>query len=137
MKKSIKIDNIEFINIGTYISRDDYVSRIVHNNIKITDRKSIVYVLVVDNEIMYVGKTIQGYTRPLNYHKNDVMKSVKSGIQKTLTSGQNVDVFTHEPSQIIYGDLTLDIIEAIEQAMIVKHRPCWNNHIQRIIPNMV
>ena len=59
----------------------------------------LIYVLVVDNYIKYIGES-KRYSRPLNYHKNNVMKDVREGIKKeVLYNNKEVKVYIYEPSK--------------------------------------
>jgi hypothetical protein len=96
-----------------------------------TERISLVYAFIVDDSIKYLGKTIQGYSRPFNYIKNTVMKDVQSGILETLNNGGFVDILVKtENLSHKLDDLALDLCESYEQALITKYKPAWNNHIR-------
>ena len=87
--------------------------------------------LCISNKCMYIGKTIQGYSRPLNYHKNRVMKTVYYGIHKEVNNNNVIDVYAlDEGLTMNYLDLKLNIVEAVEQALISKCDPEWNNFKQ-------
>ena len=122
----------KFYKIGLYKSENNKVIRSVEGNIQITERKSLVYMFCVNNRCMYIGKTIQGYTRPLNYHKNTVMDTVYKGIIKEVVENDNVVIVyaLDEDLTSNYLDLTLNITEAVEQALISKYQPNWNKFIQ-------
>jgi len=58
----------------------------------------LIYVLIVDDYIKYIGES-KRYSRPLNYHKNNVMKAVEKGINKeVLENNKEVKVYIYEPS---------------------------------------
>ena len=58
----------------------------------------LIYVLIVDDYIKYIGES-KRYVRPLNYHKNNVMKAVEKGINKeVLENNKEVKVYIYEPS---------------------------------------
>jgi hypothetical protein len=96
-----------------------------------TERISLVYAFVVGDSIKYIGKTIQGYSRPFNYIKNTVMKDVQSGILETLNDEGHVDILVKtENLSHQMDDLSLDLCESYEQALISKYKPAWNNHIR-------
>jgi len=135
MNKIKKLNTIEFIYIAKYIQQNEIVTVDVVPSIKKTERKSLVYILVdesdKENIVKYIGKTIQGYSRPLSYHKNNVMKDVKVGIEYSVGKGNDIDVYIFEPPLLTFKGLQLDIIESLEQALIKKHKPEWNNHIAK------
>ena len=58
----------------------------------------LIYVLIVDDYIKYIGES-KRYSRPLNYHKNNVMKAVKKGIKtEVVENNKEVKVYIYEPS---------------------------------------
>lgn len=60
------------------------------------------------------------------------MDTVRQGILNACEKGETVQIFVRtEDLSIQFEGLTLDIIEALEQALIKKFRPDWNNHIQK------
>jgi len=126
------IKRYKFYKIGCYKLENNKVISSAENNIKVTERKPLVYMLCLNNKCMYIGKTIQGYSRPLNYHKNVVMRTVYEGIQhEVIENGDVVYVYAlHEGLTSAYLDLRLNLAEAVEQALISKYQPNWNNFIQ-------
>jgi hypothetical protein len=59
----------------------------------------LIYVLIVDDYIKYIGES-KRYSRPLSYHKNNVMKDVGEGIKKeVLYNNKEVKVYIYEPSK--------------------------------------
>jgi hypothetical protein len=119
-----------FQKIGAYhLNADGTVGR--SNEVQITIRKPLVYGIFCDGICKYLGKTIQGYSRPLNYHKNDVMKTVRDGIEVSLKNGMSVEVYAKENDLVLHHEgLELNAVEAIEQALITRHTPEWNNFVQ-------
>jgi hypothetical protein len=128
--------NFGFVSIGVYFKNSNN-EPFCRFNVKKSDIKSLVYALVVENEIKYIGKTIRGYSRPLSYLKNDVMVNVKEGILNSLKDNRKVHVLV-KSENLIYTmeglDIDIDIAEGYEQALISKFKPEWNNHI-RELPN--
>ncbi len=132
-QRDLFIKKYNFEKIGTYTSgQTGIVDRISETHIRISERKSLVYALFVGEACMYIGKTIQGYSRPLSYHKNEIMKSVKSGIENTIKNKNTVEVYAKTDNlNLDFIDLNLNIVEAIEQALITKYDPEWNNFRQK------
>ena len=121
----------KFINIGYYYETSEGCVDVLYEGIRKSDRVSLVYMMVVDDEIKYIGKTIQGYVRPLSYHKNPIMVDVNDGIFEACTQGKTVKVYVRKFDEpLVFEGLELDICEAYEQALISKYKPEWNNHIR-------
>ena len=93
---------------------------------KISERVSLVYLLVCRGEILYIGETIQGYRRPLGYLKNKVMSNVRDGILGMVDNGHEVDVYARTGLTYEFENMTLDITKGYEGALIKKINPNWN-----------
>jgi len=130
----MKFNQTNFYYIGKYVKGDDSeVKQITDPSIKKSEKLNLVYTLLIDGECMYVGKTVQGYSRPLNYHKNAVMKDVKNGIEKSIASGKEIEVYVRAfPEPMEFEDLKLEIFLSYEMALIGKYKPEWNNEM---LPN--
>jgi hypothetical protein len=120
-----------FRRIGSYHLEGDGVTR--RAIVPITQRLPLVYAIVADETVRYLGKTVQGYSRPLNYHKNDVMTDVRDGIRAELQAGRPVTVWAKADGlHAIHEGLELNLIEAIEHALIRQLSPAWNNQTQAL-----
>lgn len=123
------IDN--FIFVGHYRQAWDAIQPFLNEGVDKAERVSLVYMFVVEDEIKYIGKTIQGHIRPLSYHKNNVMVDVRDGIFNACAEGGIVKIYTRRfDTPLMFEGLELDICEAYEQALITKYKPAWNNHIR-------
>jgi len=127
----MKFNQENFYFIGKYTKgNDSEVKQITDASIKKSDKLNLVYTLLIDGECMYVGKTVQGYSRPLNYHKNEVMKDVKAGIEEAISNGKEVEVYVRTFTEPVeYEDLKLEIFLSYEMALIGKYRPEWNKEM--------
>ncbi|MEI6715429.1 MAG: hypothetical protein WCO60_16855 [Verrucomicrobiota bacterium] len=118
-----------FQKIGSYcLDQNKSVHR--RAEVLVTKRKPLVYAIFSGDTCKYIGKTVQGYSRPLGYHKNDVMKDVRDGIERELHLGNEVTVYAKEEGLwLSYEGLTINVIEGIEQALVTTYRPEWNNFV--------
>ena len=69
----------------------------------VTKRRSFpqVYLFIVGGEITYIGETRQGYSRPLSYHRNKIIKRQNEAILRSTESGHRVSVYAPEvPSRL-------------------------------------
>ncbi len=121
-----------FRPIGSFhLQADGSVGRTA--SVPVTRRLPLVYAICADEECRYVGKTVQGYGRPLGYHKNDVMTGVRDGIRDDLRSGRRVTVHAKESGlRASHEGLELNLIEAIEHALIRGLDPAWNRQVQAL-----
>ena len=90
-----------FDEVGTYYKNklDKVDLKYERGDKSKVSENGLIYVLVVDNYIKYIGES-KRYSRPLNYHKNNVMKDVREGIKKeVLDNNKEVKVYIYEPSK--------------------------------------
>lgn len=123
------IKNLGFELAGTYKFINDKTCLKSAANVNRSERVSLVYALIVNGSICYLGKTVQGYNRPFSYHKNRIMSKVRDGIKDELINGYDVEVWCmrfEEP--LTWNGLDLNIIEAVEQALITQVEPKWNKY---------
>jgi hypothetical protein len=119
----------DFCLIGQYESaHSGEVLRVSHVK-KITERLPLVYAMFSEKgECLYIGKSIQGFSRPLGYHKNGVMKDVQNGLVGEASAGRKVLIYARSRNFIIeHEGLELNLVHSFEQALIKKHKPRWNN----------
>lgn len=127
-----KIDFVQkyhFEKVGEYFLNDEKLpDRIILNDLRLNTRVSLVYAFFINDVCKYVGKSIRGYNRPFNYHKNKNMPTVNSGIINALNSNAKVDIYVRI-SNVNYqiDGLNLNLIEPIERALIALYKPEWNN----------
>jgi len=126
MTKQDFITQFNFFNIGSYTSQDGTV---VRHKIGKHIKQSLVYAMFVDGVCMYIGKSVAGTGRPLSYHKNNVMINVRDGIRSVIAEGKTVEVYVKTCNlSVDHHGLTLNIAEALEQALISKNSPAWNRY---------
>jgi len=93
----------------------------------------IVYLLVVSGVIKYVGESRRGYSRPLSYHKNKVMRRQREGVLSAVANGGVVEVFAIEVPHIkmMFNGANFDcyVAQDYEKYLIAQHTPEWNGRI--------
>ncbi len=89
-----------FKEVGKYYkkSKDEFDLEYKRGDKSKISENGLIYVLIVDDYIKYIGVS-KRYSRPLNYHKNNVMKAVKKGIKtEVVENNKEVKVYIYEPS---------------------------------------
>jgi hypothetical protein len=90
----------------------------------------LVYLLVVDDVVKYIGETRRGYSRPLNYHKNLTMINQHKGIIEETSKGKVVEIWFCEVKDrlVSFNKLKFSayIAQDYEKALIREHNPEWN-----------
>ena len=120
-----------FKKIGEYVNPGEpplYKEFIGENKSKVFP---LVYLLVVNGLIKYIGETRRGYTRPLYYHKNHEMKTKKEAIWQTTKEGLKVEVYGIEiKSKVIKIDgidIECYLAQDYEKYLIQTFNPEWNH----------
>jgi hypothetical protein len=125
------LENYDFLKVGEYYLNGSNVDRRVHGFVKISERVDLVYAFFVDGVCTYIGKSIQGYSRPLGYHRNPVMITVFDGIKEVVENQKVVEVLVRrDNNSIVFKCLSLSLIEPIEQALTSKYLPAWNKFVR-------
>jgi len=126
------LQEFKFFKIGTFYNNQGSIDRRLEEGIGVSDRLPLVYAMVVDEEIMYIGETIQGYKRPLNYHTNEKMSDVRNGILDSVSRGLEVNVFARTTElEFEFEGLPLNLRVSLEAALIKKYTPPWNKKIEK------
>lgn len=119
-----------FIKIGQYIPGEpqpEYISFIGRNK---TKKIPIVYLFVIGVEIVYVGESRRGYSRPLSYHKNKTMARQRLGIVEANNNNQTVDVYAIEVPNVYVQfneeEFLCYVAQDYEKFLIKKFKPPWN-----------
>lgn len=125
------LENYDFLKVGEYYLNNSNVDRRVHEFVKISERVDLVYAFFVDGVCTYIGKSMQGYSRPLGYHRNRVMITVFDGIKEVVENQKVVEVLVRrDNNSIVFKGLSLSLIEPIEQALTSKYLPAWNKFVR-------
>lgn len=123
----------QFVKVGEYFKESNgNIIRKFNEDIALSERLNLVYAFFNGSECLYIGKTIQGFRRPFGYHKKTIMKTVNIGISNMLDKGGKVEILVRKENVTMDMDgMQLNLIEAIEQALISKYKPAWNNFSQK------
>lgn len=93
----------------------------------------IVYLLVVSGVIKYVGESRRGYSRPLSYHKNTVMRRQREGVLSAVSMGAVVEVFAIEVPHIkmMFNEASFEcyVAQDYEKYLIAQYMPEWNGRL--------
>lgn len=113
------LDRLKFRKIAEYRKG----TCIKLDGVKITERASLCYMMVIDGLVMYVGKSKQGYSRPLRYIENNVMKHVNEGV----LNAEHVDVYVRcFEADHPFEEFILNLYSSYEEALIAHFLPPWN-----------
>ena len=137
LTKEKLVGNYCFEKIGEYsLQNNDMISNDIGFTKEILKkRKKLVYAFVVDDLVMYIGKTKQGFKRPLSYYRDYInskkKRAVHEGIREVISKNK-IEIF----ARVFEYDIKVENIEikinpyvGVEEALINKYMLKWNKQI--------
>src|ERR1700722_13588324 len=102
--------------------------------------RNVLYAFVVDDELMYVGKTVQplrtrmaGYKNPGPTQSTNIKNNGK--IRDTLAQGKRVEILVLPDNGLLhYGGFHVNLAAGLEDSLVRKLMPPWNGG-QKEAPN--
>jgi hypothetical protein len=124
-----RLFEIGFIRVGHWKIRD---GQPFFELTRLMDEKRILYAFISDNEVKYIGKSIQslngrmyGYQRPGPTQKTNIKNL--ANIKAVLEQGKRVDIIAFRDNSLLhYGPFQINMAAALEDDLIAKLRPEWN-----------
>jgi len=98
-----------------------------------TEGENVLYAFVIDEDVRYVGKTartIKDRMRNIEYADSSQQTNIKlqGHIKDLLEEGKDVDVYSLVDDGLIhYGRFHLNLAAGLEDDIIGKLKPEWNN----------
>ena len=128
------VEKYDFKKIAEFTQENGDNRVLAHSNVNNSLRFKLVYALISEGKVKYIGKTIQGYKRPLNYLNNNVMHRVQNGIIQQLENGHKVDIYIRCQGFDLVENLMenlpiMNVYSAFEEAMIKEFKPSWNSQV--------
>ena len=134
LTKKDLVDNYCFEKIGEYsLQNDDMISNDMGFTKEVLKvREKLVYAFVVDDLVVYIGKTKKGFNRPLSYHEDyhdpEKDRRVHKGIREVIRKNK-IEIF----ARVFKGEIKVENIEieinpygGVEEALINEFKPDWN-----------
>jgi hypothetical protein len=99
---------------------------------RILDTPNALYAFLLDDEVLYVGKTSRGirrrfrtYCTPGSRQSTNIKNN--SNIRQLIAAGRTVRIAIFTPiSHLRYGDFEIDLAAGLENALIANFVPRWN-----------
>jgi len=121
--------DIGFTKSGYWVRTESGIERRIELN---TDATNILYSFISDDELLYVGKTVQqlkkrmyGYQKPYATQTTNIR--VNDLIKKRLDSGRPVDIYAFSDHGLLnFGVFHLNIAAGLEDSIIATINPPWN-----------
>jgi hypothetical protein len=93
---------------------------------------NVLYAFVVDDELMYVGKTVQplrsrmaGYKNPGSTQSTNIKNNGK--IRECLTHQQRVEILVLPDNGLLhYGGFHVNLAAGLEDSLVRELQPAWN-----------
>jgi hypothetical protein len=128
-----RLINIGFKKAGEWILENDSSISFVLNDF--SSNKNILYAFILENEIMYIGKSTRTLReRMINYKNADKSQStnikIKNKILELLKKNNNVEIYAFSDNGLLkYGVFTINLAAGLEDNMIDIIKPQWNDQI--------
>lgn len=130
LKKKYLVDNYFFDKIGEYYLVNNDLERNIITNKLLTKERKLVYAFIVDDLVMYIGKTKQGFYRPLSYHRDynnsKKRRSVHEGIREVISKSK-IEIFARVFKPIPFEKFKINPYVGVEEAIIENYRLEWND----------
>ena len=125
-----RLKNIGFIKVGEWKITDNYFAHTIEKHLA---EKKMLYAFVSDNDVLYIGKTIDtlknrmtGYKNANSTQKTNVR--VKAKIIELLDTGKEVCIYILiDKTEFKFGDYNLCLASGLEDTLIADIRPKWND----------
>ena len=134
LTKEELVGNYCFEKIGEYsLQNNDLISNdIGFTKKELNVRERLVYAFVVDDLVVYIGKTKTGFKRPFSYHKDynnpEKKRRVHERIREVIRKNK-IEIF----ARVFKGEIKVENIEikinpygGVEEALINEFKPDWN-----------
>ena len=97
-----------------------------------SEAQNILYAFVIDEEVVYIGKTVltlkrrmYGYARPSPTQSTNIKGN--GFIRKTLTASKAVEIYALPDNGLLeYGGFHVNLAAGLEDALVRKLKPKWN-----------
>ncbi len=114
--------------------------RLVFELNEFASARNVLYAFVVDDELMYVGKTVQplrvrmaGYKTPGATQSTNIKNNGK--IRETLDQGRHVEILVLPDNGLLhYGGFHVNLAAGLEDSLVRDLMPPWNGG-QKESPN--
>ena len=133
LKKEYLEKELDFKKIGEYCLVNNELERSYKEFTKelISKEWKLVYAFIVDDLVMYIGKTKQGLCRPLSYHRdynnNKKTRGVHKGIREVVKNNKIIEVFARVFKPIPFEILDINPYVGVEEALIlIYNKQLWN-----------
>jgi len=126
----VSLSNLGFEFIGEWILEFDTIDFRLQKH---KDRSNILYAFVVDEKIMYVGKSTQTlYKRMMGYKNPGPTQSTNinnnARIHKTLSDNRPVKIYVFVQDQdYYYRGVKVNLAAGLEDNLIDLFKSSWNN----------
>jgi hypothetical protein len=124
-----KLTAMGFIECGEWVAAQD---QLVSNLLKCADAQNILYAFVVDDAVMYIGKTVQslrarmqGYRTPGQTQLTNVRNN--QNLRNALGSGRRVAIYVLPDNGLLYyGGFHVNLAAGLEDSLVRELQPPWN-----------
>lgn len=118
-----------FIECGEWIAPE---GQLTSKLLKCADARNVLYAFVVDDLVMYIGKTVQsfrarmqGYRTPGPTQLTNVRNN--QNLRNALSSGKHVTIYVLPDNGLLYyGGFHVNLAAGLEDSLVRELQPPWN-----------
>ena len=124
-----RIKHLGFAHCGSWCLNDN--GELDLNLVVVPDGRNVLYAFVVDGDVLYVGKTVQGLTKRLYGYKRPGATQTTNIRANALIleqlSDSSVDVYVWACDGLMtYAGFRVDLAAGLEDAIVRDLQPAWN-----------
>jgi hypothetical protein len=124
-----RLEAIGFRRVGVWMIQDERITLTLD---ECGNSKNILYSFVIDQEPVYIGKTVQklkqrlyGYANPGPTQSTNIRGN--KNISESIANGKTVEIFALPDHGLLYfGGFHLNLAAALEDSLVLSLRPIWN-----------
>jgi hypothetical protein len=135
IRLSFTMDNLDqltaigFVECGEWLISED---QLVPNILKFANARNVLYAFVVDNAVMYIGKTVQNFRSRMQGYRTPGATQFTNirnhqNLRNALDTGKRVSIYVLPDNGLLhYGGFHVNLAAGLEDALVRKLQPSWN-----------
>ena len=125
-------EEFSFIKYANLTLNEDFTI----NHLKISNKFNVVYAIVIDKELKYIGKT-KNLKKRINYYRTAINRKTQTSdsnksalIYDALINGKTVEFYARQCFNLVLknelGEMSVSTMDLEEPMFIKKFNPAWN-----------
>jgi hypothetical protein len=128
-QKLVRLENIGFVRAGAWTLADGMIAVECAQH---STARNVLYAIVVDAEVVYVGKTVQELCKRMQQYRTPgetqpTNRRNRSAIIRELEARREVLLYVLPDNGLMhYGDFHINLAAGLEDSIIHELNPIWN-----------